>query len=93
MKYLKIFLFLFFLLNVLNVVGQVYYGENKFGKIQFINDSIIYIHFIDRPFNMIRDTCFVERNGDTLFLSTKETWKYKLVDIKKEEHHVKIQFQ
>lgn len=89
MKYLKIFICLFFLLNVLDVVGQVYYGENKFGKIQFINDSIIYIHFIDRPFNMIRDTCFVERNGDTLFITTKEIWKYKLVDIKKEEYHVK----
>lgn len=89
MKNLRIFYSCFFLLNVLGVVGQVYYGDNKFGKIQFINDSTIDIHFIHRPFCMIRDTGIVERNGDTLFVTTKETWKYKLVDIKKEECHVK----
>ena len=89
MKKFSIFFCLFFLLNVLDVIGQVYYGENKFGKIQFINDSTVYVHFIDRPFNKIQDTCLIERIGDTLFLSTKETWKYKLVDIKKEEYHIK----
>lgn len=77
MKNLRIFLFLFFLLNDLEVIGQIYYGEKSFGQVQIINDSVCTISFLYGFWYEI-DTCFIRKSEDTIFISSKESWRCKV---------------
>ena len=58
--------------------AQTYYGKKMFGRIQTINDSTSTVTFISWGTNGYIDTCYVRKHGDTVFLSTKARWKYKV---------------
>ena len=60
-------------------MGQSYYGKNNLGWLRFINDSTAVADFLGLPYNPLnKDTCKVSSIGDTLFLTTKATWLYKV---------------
>jgi len=58
--------------------AQTYYGKNLFGRLQIINDSTCTVTFISWLASHSVDTCYIYKHGDTIFLSTKAKWRYKV---------------
>jgi hypothetical protein len=58
--------------------AQTYYGEKLFGRLEMINDSVCTIAFISMGDYYPVDSCCVRKHGDTVFLSTKKQWRYKV---------------
>mgnify|MGYP000906758996 CR=1 FL=1 len=51
--------------------GQVYYGKGKFGKIEFVNDSVALLSFINMNDKIISTQVYYSGHNDTIFMSTK----------------------
>ena len=75
----KVIAICLFIISIGISMGQSYYGKHGLGKLNFINDTTTVADFFHAS-NGIRctDTCKVYSNGDTLFLTTKTTWLYKV---------------
>lgn len=74
-----------FILLIFNQLGSLqgqslYYGANRFGRLELINDSIgiLCINSVGQGFN-IDDTIFYRQSNDTMWLSTKIKEKYSIV--------------
>jgi hypothetical protein len=75
----KILTICILIISLGEMFGQIYYGKQKFGKIKIIGDSIAIPYFLKTPYRSFSDdTCIISRNADTLFLTTKVTWLYKV---------------
>jgi len=61
-----------------NIQAQTYYGKKMFGRIQTINDSVTTVTFISFMNTRSVDTCYIRKNMDTIFLSTKTQWRHKV---------------
>lgn len=51
--------------------GQVYYGKDEFGKIEFVNDTIALIAFINTNGAINNCQVYYYSNNDTIYLTTK----------------------
>lgn len=58
--------------------AQTYYGEKLFGRLEMIDDSVCTIAFISMGDYYPVDSCCVRKHEDTVFLSTKKQWRYKV---------------
>lgn len=60
--------------------AQTYYGKKSFGRLKMVDDSICTVTFISCMDinNQCVDTCYIHKQGDTIFLSTKAKWRYKV---------------
>lgn len=74
----KTVLFCIFIVGTVESVAQTYYGNNMFGKIKLLNDSIATVCFFHANTYNINDTCSITKRGDTVFFSSKVTWGYKV---------------
>lgn len=75
----RILVIFFLVISLGEMSGQIYYGKQKFGKIKIIGDTIAIPYFFKTPYGTFSDdTCIISRNADTLFLTTKVTWLYKV---------------
>ena len=74
--HLMLLITMFAFCNIIN--AQSYYGNNRFGKLQLLNDTTCTVNFISFMDIISTDTCFVHRQGDTLWLSTKSKTRYKV---------------
>jgi hypothetical protein len=61
-----------------SIKAQTYYGRNLFGRLQIINDSTGTITFISYLDTYSIDSCYIHKQGDTVFLSTKAQWRHKV---------------
>lgn len=53
-----------------NAKSQIYYGENNFGKLEIVNDSICMINFAHISGAPEMHSCSYKRKSDTIFLYT-----------------------
>ena len=71
-------LFITVLTFTISIEAQTYYGKNLFGRLQAINDSVVTVTFISFMDTRSVDTCYIRKNVDTIFLSTKAQWRNKV---------------
>lgn len=78
----KIILFVFVILCAFKSNSQIYYGAKDFGKIEFINDSIVNITFTSSASDKQTESCFYKKNHDTIFLSSiiKKPYEIEILD-------------
>lgn len=79
----NLYVSLMILIVCANIQAQIYYGKKSFGQIQIINDSVCTISFLYN-YGYAIDTCFIRKSEDTIFISSKESWRCK-VNIYKED--------
>ncbi len=78
MKKLIIFFIIVIVLHILSYSQvQTYYGKKSFGQIQIINDTICTISFFYN-YGYAIDTCFIRKSKDTIFISSKESWRCEI---------------
>lgn len=73
MKYYNIIAFCLFTIIFIKSPAQYYYGENGYGKLNIVNDSVMRAFFIDHyehDKGSFTDIIY-SRNGDTLFLTSR----------------------
>ncbi|HOR60476.1 MAG TPA: hypothetical protein PK124_04425 [Bacteroidales bacterium] len=58
--------------------AQTYFGKDRFGKLEFANDSILYMEFINTNGKNHRVEAYYYENDDTIFISTKLKSKAEL---------------
>lgn len=62
----------------ISIEAQTYYGKNLFGRLKTVNDSVVTVTFISFMDTRSVDTCYIRKNVDTIFLSTKAQWRHKV---------------
>lgn len=66
--------------------AQTYYGKGNFGRLEMLNDSTCTICFIISPNitnsqgGKLTDTCSLVKSGDTLYISTRERFRFKAAE-------------
>lgn len=66
--------------------AQAYYGKGNFGRLEMLNDSTCTICFIIDPniYNSqggkLTDTCSLEKSGDTIYISTRERFRFEAAE-------------
>ncbi len=86
-----VILFVFVFVCSTQVHSQTYYGKNSFGRIEILKDSIVTVSFAREGYEDLVDTCYYEKNGDTLFLSSKLKKRYE-VEVNDEKQPVREGF-
>lgn len=75
----KIYFYIVFTILSTTIQAQVYYGKNQFGRLKFINDTTGTVTFISLLSGGVAvDTCDILKHEDTIWLSTKAKWRYKV---------------
>jgi hypothetical protein len=65
--------------------SQNYYGDNDFGKLEFINDTICLAYFINTSEFIDNQICYYQKSNDTIFLSTRIKNPFEII-INNDEH-------
>ncbi|MBR1718173.1 MAG: hypothetical protein IJ715_02755 [Bacilli bacterium] len=68
-----------------NIVSQIYYGKNNFGRLEFVNDSVYVASFYQLCDLICYDTGTYYKINDTLFLNSKVMAAFVVEKISKDD--------
>lgn len=79
MKRISYIMICFFCFLSLICKSQIYFGKNSFGKMEFVNDSVVFLDFIDNNGVIFHSKAYYCNSHDTVFLSTEIKQHFEVI--------------